>query len=141
MRSRRARGVALVALAALLCSGVGYAAVSAVSSGGGPSAPGNGPIAARSSAHGWLGVDRTSFSPVSGVVIVDVVPGSPADQAGLQPGDVIKQVGNQPVQSPADLESALAGLPPGEKIEIQFERGPMLYATQATLRARPANGP
>jgi serine protease Do len=37
-----------------------------------------------------------------GVVVRRVLPGSPADQAGLQPGDVIVGVGTHPVDSPAE---------------------------------------
>jgi S1-C subfamily serine protease len=82
-----------------------------------------------------------NFAPAGGVMVVDVVPGSPADGAGLQPGDVITQVGNRSVQAPTDLESALAGMHPGQRVEIQYERGPIPYTTRATLSARPANGP
>ena len=74
-------------------------------------------------------------------MVVNVVPGSPADVAGLELGDVITQIGNRPVQVPSDLESALAGMHAGQQIEIQYERGPISSTTQATLRGRPANGP
>jgi S1-C subfamily serine protease len=76
-----------------------------------------------------------------GAMVMDVIPASPADAAGLQPGDVITQIANRPVQVPSDLESALAGMHAGQQIEIQYERGPISSTTQATLRARPANGP
>jgi putative serine protease PepD len=135
-----------MALAVLFSAGVGYAAVSSlVSSGrGGSSGTASAPFAsspARTTAPAWLGVEAMNFPPAGGVMVVDLVPGSPADVAGLQPGDVITQIGNRPVQAPADLESALAGMHAGQQIEIQYERGPISSTTQATLRARPANGP
>ena len=37
-----------------------------------------------------------------GAVVREVQPGSPADQAGMQPGDVIVGVGTHPVTSPAE---------------------------------------
>jgi S1-C subfamily serine protease len=74
-------------------------------------------------------------------MVVDVAQGSPADVAGLQPGDVITKIGNRPVRTPSDLESALAAMHPGQQVEIQYAQGPIPNTTRATLRARPANGP
>jgi serine protease Do len=81
------------------------------------------------------------LAPASGVTIVNVSAGSPADQAGLHAGDVIIQIENQPVQTPTDLESALAGMHAGQQVQIEYDRGPILLTTQVTLRAGPANGP
>lgn len=39
-----------------------------------------------------------------GVVITDVAPGSPADEAGLRRGDVIEEINRQPVNSAADFQ-------------------------------------
>jgi serine protease Do len=47
---------------------------------------------------------------VHGAVIEQVTPGSPADNAGLQPGDVITEVNRQPVHSAADVQKALANV-------------------------------
>ena len=38
-----------------------------------------------------------------GVVVTDVVPGSPADDKGLRPGEVIIEVGQEKVTSAADV--------------------------------------
>jgi serine protease Do len=43
-----------------------------------------------------------------GLVITDVDPSGVAADAGLQPGDIVKKVNGQEVQSVADLRSALA---------------------------------
>jgi membrane-associated protease RseP (regulator of RpoE activity) len=144
-RGLRPRGAVLLALAMLLSAGVGFAAVSLARNGDGGS-PGTGtpPVAstpARAAAPAWLGVDTIDLPTASGVTVVDVVPGSPADAAGLQPGDVITQIGGQAVQTPSDLQSALAGMRAGQRVEIQYQRGPSSYTTQATLAPRPAHGP
>jgi|HubBroStandDraft_1064217.scaffolds.fasta_scaffold00122_52 serine protease Do len=47
---------------------------------------------------------------VHGAVIEQVTPGSPADNAGLQRGDVITEVNRQPVHSAADVKNALASV-------------------------------
>jgi serine protease Do len=49
-----------------------------------------------------------------GAVIQRVVPGSPADNAGLQPGDVIVEVDRKPVQNSADVQKALSSIPKGQ---------------------------
>jgi serine protease Do len=65
-----------------------------------------------------LGLALASLSPdvrnqldvpegTEGAVVREVMPGSPADQAGLQAGDVIVGVGNQKVASPSEAVGAI----------------------------------
>jgi serine protease Do len=42
-----------------------------------------------------------------GVLVENVTPGSPADQSGLQAGDVILGIGGQAVRSPEDASSRI----------------------------------
>jgi serine protease Do len=53
-------------------------------------------------------------SSVHGAVIEQVQPGSSADNAGLQRGDVIVQVDRHDVQSAADVQHALGAVPKGK---------------------------
>ena len=50
---------------------------------------------------------------VQGALVEKVMPGSPADNAGLQTGDVITQVDRKPMDSAADVQKALAAVPKG----------------------------
>src|SRR6266446_1628770 len=53
-------------------------------------------------------------SPVHGAVVEDVQPGSPADNAGLQRGDVIMEVNRHSVKSASEVAQALSGVPSGQ---------------------------
>jgi serine protease Do len=51
---------------------------------------------------------------VQGAVIERVLPGSPADNAGLQPGDVVESVNRNEVKNAADVQQALSKVPQGQ---------------------------
>jgi serine protease Do len=55
---------------------------------------------------------------VQGAVIEQVTPGSPADNAGLQRGDVITEVNRQPVHSAADVQKALSSIGKGSDVLV-----------------------
>ncbi len=57
-----------------------------------------------------------------GVVVAGVIPGSPAAEAGLRPGDVILEVNRQKVKGLKDVEAALAKRPPSEGTLFLVER-------------------
>jgi serine protease Do len=52
--------------------------------------------------------------PVHGAVVEDVRPGSPADNAGLQRGDVIMEVNRRSVKSASEVAQALSGVASGQ---------------------------
>jgi serine protease Do len=51
---------------------------------------------------------------LKGAVIQRVVPGSPADEAGLQPGNVIISVNRKETANATDVKNALSSIPQGE---------------------------
>jgi serine protease Do len=53
-------------------------------------------------------------SDLKGAVVERVLPGSPADNAGLRPGDVILSVNRHDVQSVADVQKNLGSVPKGQ---------------------------
>ena len=63
----------------------------------------------------------TSGTP-AGAGVVSVAGGGPAEQAGIQPGDVITQVGEAQVRSTDSLGTALNTLQPGQQVEVVYLR-------------------
>ena len=76
-------------------------------------------------------------SDLHGAVVEQVQPGSPADNAGLQRGDVIVEVNRHPVQNAADVQSALSSIPKGQDALVLVWSGGgstfrVLHANQAS---------
>ncbi len=57
-----------------------------------------------------------------GVLIVRVLRGSPADKAGLRPGDVIQSINNQPVNKGDELQRLVEQSGVGSQLQIQLQR-------------------
>jgi len=69
----------------------------------------------------FLGVEVEADSyGGSGAVVTSVVPGSPADAAGLTPGDMITAVGDQSVSSPEGLTEIVATQKPGAPVSTTY---------------------
>jgi putative serine protease PepD len=69
----------------------------------------------------WLGV-QISDADGGGAALVDVVSGSPADDAGLQAGDVVVQVAGETVDDGGDLRQAVADRDPGDELKLEVRR-------------------
>ncbi|MCW5671286.1 MAG: DegQ family serine endoprotease [Hydrogenophaga sp.] len=57
-----------------------------------------------------------------GALVSSVEPGSPAAKAGLQVGDVIRQMDGQPIVSSGDLPALIGQALPGEKVKLDVWR-------------------
>ena len=88
----------------------------------------------------WLGMQIESLPPDS-VVIDTVASGSSAEQAGLEPGDVIVEVNGRAITTPSDISSATASLRAGSYVSIQVSRGSTLFSTDAVLAGPPSSHP
>jgi serine protease Do len=57
-----------------------------------------------------------------GIVVEGVEKGSPAEKAGLQPGDVITDVNGKPVRTGSDLVNPIAQTPVGQTVQLRYMR-------------------
>jgi len=89
---------------------------------------------------GYLGVATSEAEDGSaGAQVGEVVPGSPAASAGLEPGDVISTVGGEPVATSGELAAAVRDRRPGEQVDIGFRRGGQTRTARVTLATRPSS--
>jgi putative serine protease PepD len=86
--------------------------------------------------HALLGVTTQPNADGDGVEVVEVTPGSAADNAGLEAGDVISAVDERAIEQPEDLGVAIAERRPGEEITIRYDRDGSGAETTAVLGAR-----
>ncbi|MGC4090252.1 MAG: redoxin domain-containing protein [Polyangiaceae bacterium] len=74
-------------------------------------------------APAWLGVElATRTTEDAGVLVRAVVPGSPAERAGVLAGDVIVSVEGQNVAKPSELVAQVSGRHPGERVALAVSR-------------------
>ena len=72
-----------------------------------------------------------------GAWVTQVVPGSPADEAGLQEGDIIQQVDGQEVDGKHTLPDLINAHRPGDTIELSVLRGRRELRVEVGLGTRP----
>jgi len=72
----------------------------------------------------------------SGVTISNVVPGSPADSAGLKVGDTITAVDGKEVKNGDELVADIAARKPGSKAKLSFVRNSKKEETTVTIADR-----
>src|SRR5262249_35781846 len=79
--------------------------------------------------RGWIGITKSSdvadengVEPGQGVVVVELLRGSPAHRAGVEPGDVVVAVDGRAVQDAAQLRNALAAARVGVELRLTVRR-------------------
>ncbi len=98
--------------------------------------------------RGYLGVSmqqeindelakRFSLKDRDGVLVTDVVVGSPAAKAGLEPGDVIKKFNGRDVRDNRALRFAVAGVVPGTEVSLDVVRRGKMETLKVTIVEQP----
>jgi putative serine protease PepD len=100
--------------------------------------------------HAYLGIKMTEVE--DGVVVTEVRPGAPADDAGLRPatgattengrqvptgGDVIVEFDGREISSSAELQSAVDSKQPGDTVTLTVLRDGERLEVEVTLATRP----
>jgi S1-C subfamily serine protease len=98
--------------------------------------------------RGWLGVQirpldgdnarEIGLGLNAGVYVLDVLNDQPAHRAGIIAGDVITQFNGAVIQTPLDLQSAVAGTPVGATVQVQLLRKKAQQVLQLTVGEMPA---
>jgi S1-C subfamily serine protease len=83
----------------------------------------------------WLGAAVADGD--EGALLAEIVPGSPAEEAGLEPGDVVVGIDGEPVAGAEDLVNAVAQHEPGDQVTLELADG---SSVEVELAERPQNG-
>ena len=111
-------------------------------------------LASGSASHPYIGVRLQSLTPqlareinastsecrlpeINGVVVVDVLKGSPAAKGGLRSCDLIEMVGGKAVRNPSEVQLAVDAARVGAALDLRIRRGEQ----RLNLSLRPAELP
>jgi len=97
-------------------------------------------MAAKLKNGGWVGIelDRAEDGTLT---ILKVVPGSPAEEAGIRPGDVLYALYGIPINTENEdkLKQAKKEWKPGQSVEYTIKRDGMDHQVKLTLAPMPAD--
>jgi len=86
----------------------------------------------------FLGV--ATDTATDGAVVTDVTDGSPAEEAGIEEGDIIVEIGGTPIAGPSDVPAAIREHDPGDEVDVVLRRDGEELTVQASLVERPDSG-
>ena len=97
--------------------------------------------------RGWVGIEVQEITPelaesfklsaTQGALIAGVMRGSPADKAGIKPGDVLTQVAGKRVKDAQVMLELIAGLEPGKTARFDLKRNGGEVGVEVTIGKRP----
>ena len=94
--------------------------------------------------RGYLGIQmrvpqagQPALSPGESVVVDEIVPGSPAEDAHLQKGDVIKKFDGHEVKSFTDLRNLVSQTDLNKKVDLEIERGGKTMTVATKIKEQP----
>lgn len=82
--------------------------------------------------------NQTNYRGQGGVGITQVFSGSAADQAGLNPGDVILKMNGKAYNDPKTLSDAISKMHAGDRVNLEVWSNGAKRIVQVTLGSRPA---
>ena len=82
-------------------------------------------------------VDNLGLKSTKGALIADVVKDSPAEQAGIKPGDVVIGLNGKPVNDNSQLTRDVGVIPPGNTVKLDVVREGKSRSVDVKLAERP----
>jgi serine protease Do len=95
--------------------------------------------------RGYLGIQTGALqrgagnSDTGGVTVGEVLSGSPAEQAGLQPGDVIRKFDGREVKNFSALRTLVAQAPLDKQVELQIVRNGKPLTVKTQIKEQPVD--
>ncbi len=95
--------------------------------------------------RGWLGVSVQALRAIDGsarqyLSVGAIAPGSPAERAGIQAGDIITGINGEPVVNVAQTMHEIALLRPGDMLTVELDRRGETVQADAVVGTRPESG-
>ncbi len=97
--------------------------------------------------RGWIGTGIQELTPelahsfmlpdTEGVIITDVIRNSPAQQAGIRPGDILLSINQQSIRDWNDMLATVTALPPGKEVEAVIVRKKQAIQLSIRIGKRP----
>jgi putative serine protease PepD len=95
--------------------------------------------------HAYFGIQVVQIPPAAaeqsgtpeGLFVAGVVPGGPAQNAGLQQGDIITEIDGQPATDPNQLAGLTLTKRAGDTVSVTYDRNGHSTTTTITLGAQP----
>ena len=97
--------------------------------------------------RGWIGVEMQEITPelaesfklpdTRGALIAGVMRGSPADHAGIRPGDILLMISGKPVGNAQGMLELIAGLSPGSQAPLKIRRDGKELDLSVAIAKRP----
>jgi len=103
-----------------------------------PAAPATGRVGGEGGARPWFGSvpDFGEAKEAKGVKFADVQAGSPAQKAGLRPGDILVEFDGKPIQNLYDFTYALRARKAGDEVTVKVLREGQTVEAKVTLTQR-----
>jgi membrane-associated protease RseP (regulator of RpoE activity) len=86
--------------------------------------------------HAYLGTGWGSYDPKTGLTIASVEPGSPAERAGVLPGDILVRIAREKIKSPDDILDGLRNAAKAPTFDLEVRRGGKLQKLSVATEHR-----
>ncbi|MDP2246959.1 MAG: PDZ domain-containing protein, partial [Nitrosomonadales bacterium] len=97
--------------------------------------------------RGWVGIEAQDITPqlaesfklshTQGSLIAGILPNSPAEKAGLKPGDILLEINGNKVNDSSFMLNLIAGLQPNEKATLRIARNQRELDIEVVIGKRP----